>query len=583
MVHRPALLANEVLIDDIVDENDITHDGSGANRPDLDTSTMNYHAIESEEEEEDNDDYDDDDYLMLKDYRKLLKTKPWVLRPTLISISIVTLMFGLATAASVPSKVSIIYKLACHSITEPNGVCDPIQTQLIFTKYSLINDVLGNFITLFALGIVGDLSDKYGRRKFFIGYSITLLFSELIRFWALKHYNYINYWLLIPAIFFQSTFGGMNALYAFANAYVNDICEADEKIAHISWVNASLPIGQLAGTIFSKVLLAYYRVQSNSPKADLNYTNEFVPLIFELILLSLLAIYCIFILPESRCENSMLKSRRFTILSPIVTPSSFYKKYLNQVKKIFKPLRLLTLPRELITSTNYNDHTAIKISFMILVAIAILSEIASSATATVFIQYSMLMFQLLAEDLSNIMLLITITSIFVMAVLTPFLSNFVFPKIFKFKVLKHQLDLIDYSILLLGSVFGIIGNMLFSIANSIASIVIAIILFLFCTMTTAPATSSLLKFIPDSKTGEFFAAKTLLQNTISVGVPLLIQLFYQFMLVRNLVQQIFVYFAGLLVLGFLGLIIVKHTLKLTKDTTDENWNHRDSLNDQFVD
>lgn len=513
---------------------------------------------------------DADDSVFLE-YRQSLEKKPWISRPSIISIAIVICIYGIAVAAATPSKVSLFYKLSCHAISDKNGICDPIQTQVVFATLSLITEVVGNIVSIFSLGILGELSDKYGRKPFFIAFSIALMSGEMIRFFSLIQYDYLNYWLLVPAIVILNLLGGPRAVNAFASAYINDFCNPEDKIAYMSYIGAALAVGQLVGTLLSKFILLYFGIHPNAVQPTLKFSNEFYPLVVEIVLLALLTIYCMFILPESRNEKSMRKSRRFTILTPIDESSSSYSKFIQHLKKMFKPLRILTLPNELISYPH--NHTVIRTSFMILVSIGLTTAIVNASTSAVFLQYAMLAFELLAVDISNLMLLITIAAIFAMGIFTPFLSNYVFPKILRFKVLKNQIDLIDYWVMVLGILFGMTGTSLLFTSNSVSGIEMAIVGIVFGSIVDAPTTSSLLKFIPESKTGEFFAATTLLHNTLLVVTPILTQSFYQFMLLRNSVRQIFLFFVAILGVCLLGLAVIKRLLHLSKATTDNSLNY----------
>lgn len=501
----------------------------------------------------------------LEKYRQLLKQLPWYLRPSIYSITFLSTVWGIASASSLPSKIAIYYKLSCNSIADRYGICDPVQTQVVFSTFMLVSEVLASLVSLFSLGIIGELSDKYGRKPFFMGYTTVLLLGESIRFWAIVNYDHINYWVFIPAIILLNIFGGRSALLSFSSAYVSDIFSAEEKTSNMSLIGASMAAGLLLGTILSRIILMIFKPELNQIKPTLKFTNEFMPLVFEIVLLSVLTVYCIFILPESRNEKAMLTSRKANVGKDSSTGIT------HHLKNIFTPLSILVLPSDLIAFKH--NHRAIRTSFIILVGIGLMSQILGTGSAAVFFQYAMLKFNLQADDISNIMLIVTTASIFALGVFTPVLSTYILPKLFKFKVLRNQVDLIEISVMAVGSIFGVIGNLILLTGFLKINAIIGLVCICFSSIIDAPNTSSLLKFLPDRNTGEFFAAATLLINTFTILTPILTQSVYRFMLLRDSVPHIFLFCASVLSLILVLLYIVKRLLHITTKTTDDTLNH----------
>ena len=515
----------------------------------------------------DDDDLDDsEDMVWLTQHRHSLSSLNWWQRPSVLSISIVLGLFGLANAISAPSKLSLLYKLACNSVANSNRYCDPIDTQQLFTTFSLYSDVLGNVVSLVALSKVGELSDKYGRRLFFIISSISMLTSGLLTFYAVSYYDTMNLPMLLFATVVQSSCGGISAFAAFSSAYVSDVVEPSKRITSLGLVDSFVPIGLLLGTCLSKIYLSMYKpnpemVTRTVVKPKLEYTAEFQPLLFELGLLTLLTLYCLVGLPESRNKNAMLKSRRYSMAA---NDSHSWKDILTKVSRVFKPLTLLTLPGPMIQY--YKNHARIRPSFIVLVSICLLGTVLSVTISPILLQYGMLRYKWDAESISNMMLVITIATIFGTTVILPFLSSFLFKKVIQFRSLKKQLDLIDFCIILVGLIFNIIG---FLCLSSDKLFIVGVIMVPWSNISQAPLVSSLLKFIPESKTGEFFAAKSLLQNICTIFAPILAQNLYRFLLVRGKESYIFEMYAGIVFASVAGLFIVKKLLRLTRRSTDE--------------
>ena len=165
-----------------------------------------YQAIIEEEEDVDEaNSSQDEDVIWLREQIENNKAISWINRPSVYILGLVICIFMIAFASTIGVKQIILFKLACNTVANSKGYCDPIETQVLVSSYEMYSMVGGTLVSLIPVAKAGELSDIYGRKPFslpclfrrqhliyvHILYFIIIILSHLNYYW--EHNGFLQY------------------------------------------------------------------------------------------------------------------------------------------------------------------------------------------------------------------------------------------------------------------------------------------------------------------------------------------------------------------------------------------------------
>ncbi|KAK6463062.1 major facilitator superfamily domain-containing protein [Scheffersomyces coipomensis] len=540
----------------------------------------------------DNDqDYDNstnEDITWLREQRTLNKTTHWLKRPSVIMLGIIPFLFALATSSGESTRQVITLKLACNFLSEKDengGIikqCNATDAQLLMSNLQMCFSVCSGIITLIASGKIGPLSDQYGRRLFII-ISVSFFFlGRTLKFLLMYHFTSLKF---IPMVFFEiltNLGGGSISLVTLSNCYISDVVEPHERIYSLGLGIASLFIGFSTGPLIGNFLLSLSTKMSNS--IDINTTiaeGEFVPLKFELCIYAIVALYSIFVLPESRSAKARRKSRSLSIssssslilTSPHLasqedTPTSI-QKFINQIN-FLKPLRLLLLPEEVVNRQNMSRVNKDRAAVMMLIISDCILAVTGISLGEINILYGIYNFGWSQRDIGHLLAIGFSTKATVLIILCPIINHKVFQKGFKFKVMRKQFDMVDFSMIYLGLSCEALGLLLLMFMPTTHTFFAGIMLAGLGSISSPALNSSVIKFYPESKIGELFGAIALLKNLLVILGPVTFLSIYKYALEYwNKPGAVFFVAGSIMFFNSNLVMIVKRVLNLTSHSEPE--------------
>ncbi|CAH2350852.1 hypothetical protein CLIB1423_02S06612 [[Candida] railenensis] len=562
-------------------------------------------------DDDDEDDDVDDEVLWIREQREQNKTLPWMKRPSVWMICLCTFLGSMATSAAEPTRTGMIFKLSCNYLMDKNksSTCNPEETQVLVSNLSLATTLSMGLVTMIVSGKVGTLSDIYGRKLFVSVIIGSMILGKTILFFTLHHFNTLPFYSIITGDLVASLGGGIITLIALTNSYISDVVEAHERIYSLGLSIASLYIGLSIGPMVGNLLLTVPKRFLDKPHSspDISemkeiYTSslkvisstEFIPLRFEIGLLAIVFIYCVFVLPESRSEKARHRSRTLSRVSmsdirqfreeegndcnrspfdQVEQDSNCRNTVFGALFKVldfFRPLLLLTLPADAVNPNRRYRIKKDRLAVIILVIIDCVNFGFSTAVGNITVLYGLYKFNWTSIDIGHFMTIACSSRAIVLIILSPMITHTLFHKKLQFKIFKRQFDMVDFSISVLGFSVEFLGFVLLYFARSSAALFVVFALQSIGSLTGPTLNSAIIKHYPESKVGAYFGAISILKNALSLLSPLIFVSFYKMSITEwHQPQLVFALLALISFIFLCLLIILKRLLNLDSNTTED--------------
>ncbi|KAK6463066.1 multidrug efflux protein [Scheffersomyces coipomensis] len=547
-----------------------------------------YDAVMDEVEDEDL----DEDALWFREELQKHKTLGWLYRPSVIQISVALFMFSISTAIGSPANQVVLYQLSCNSVAK-DGICDPVAAQLLFSTFSQFQMVALGVLPIIISSRFGELSDRFGRKPFIATIFVGVATHKVINYFLITKSNVLPFNALLIFDFICSAFGGMAPLVAMLQSYVTDVIAPHERTFSIGLVSASLLVGQALGPILSSFMVSLIPTDDGKGiNFDLNSIEAYIqiskkqlyPMRIELVILILVALYGVFILPESRGEKARSKSRSNSMASDIETfqqlralqhPPSFWKKASHYIN-VFKPLALLTYPSSAVPNNQKQYETRNRLVVYILILAAALCNSTIISMGQITVQYGMLKFQWGAQEIGYFMSVYSTSAAIVLVFLSPILTKVILQQYFKFKTMKRQIDLVDISTLIFGRGCDAIAFLAMVYSTNTPQFLSNFCILALGAPANPAATASLLKFFPASKTGEFFGAMALLHSLLGLFMPVLMMGLFKYFITEGTPQFTYLAYSGINLVYIVFILGVKRIMNISTSTREDELRRRSS-------
>ncbi|KAK6205380.1 multidrug efflux protein [Scheffersomyces amazonensis] len=543
-----------------------------------------YEAVIDDEEDEDL----DEDALWFKEELAKHKTLHWIYRPSVLHACFLGGVFCLSSTLSAGAESVVLYQLSCNSVAI-DGICDPVEAQVLLSNYTQYSLIFDSLIPCLVSAKIGELSDQYGRKIFIALFVVAYTIQRIVTYYLFTRSTQLPFIPLILAVIFSSLFGGVSSTIALIQSYTTDVVEAHQRIFSIGLVQAAIMIGQGVGPVIANLLINIFG--NGIDKIDVNIVpknsaqvgtvvspSQLIPLRAEVIVLIIVSIFTVFVFPESRGEKARSKSRSSSIattnksnnvidqLRAIEQPTVFEKviRYMN----IFKPLKLLTYPDSLIPQSQ--KHVATRHRFVVITMISLTTIFVSThlTLGQILVQYSIFRFDMNTVQIGYLITILCCTASFMLVVVSPIILS-ILKKYFKLNVLKKQLDMVDFCMIIWGRIIEIFSYIVLASAKTTSQMYGAAALLEVAAPTSPAVTSALLKFFPSSKTGELFGAIAMVQNVFNVFSPIAMMGLYKWGLRNDFSTVTFVLYAWMSA-GYAAIyFLIKKVLRLNRYTNEE--------------
>ncbi|KAI5951161.1 hypothetical protein KGF54_004235 [Candida jiufengensis] len=528
-----------------------------------------YEAIIENDEEYDEDQHNED-VIWLREQRLLNKSIHWLKRPSVLMVSSITFLLAFASSSAESTRQIITLKLACNALG--TNKCTKDSAQVLMSDLQLGYTITGAIIMLISSGKVAPLSDLYGRRIFIIATLSCFFLGKCGKFLLMYNFDTLQFYPMIGTEVLTNLCGGLMAIIALSNCYISDCVEPHQRIYSLGISIAAMFVGLSIGPLVGNLVISLTTKYASN--IDIPST-EFIPLKIELVIIFVDVLLALFILPESRSEKARKKSRSLSRSSSQINlqiqqqqeekPSKI-STFINQIN-FLKPVKLLYLPRDLVNEQNRHRINRDRFAIFVLVFIDCTLTTLAMSFGEIYMLYGIYNYNWNQSNIGQLLAIACASKAIVLIILSPMINHKIFQHGFGFKVFKKQIDMVDFSMCLLGLCCEVIGFFGYSIAPTTFIFFVFTIFCGFGTLISPAVNSSIVKFYPESKIGELFGALSLVKNLFALVSPIFYLSIYKYS-VSTLHKPglVFVVAGTVLFICTLMLITVKHVLKLDKNT-----------------
>lgn len=534
-------------------------------------------------------DEDEDDYIQRK-HQELIGNMPWYTRPSVLTLAICSFLHSFSTVMAEGSRQIVIFKQSCNSVADSRGICDPIATQELVSKYNFYSLLVLSIATTSVVGRMGRLADIHGRKPVIALILLAAAIGKLIQLHFFSHSPVgLPFFGLLFGNFVDSCCGGFFAFTSMASAYVSDVVPVNKRTLSLSLAMGAASMGRAVGPILSDAVLDYYG-EKPSPNAAAKFAAmsqkssfthvELAPIKVEFFISVVVLLYAVFVLPESRGFKARQKSRASSIVSsntdlppdPTEQPSrqySFGNSFSAQVREIFRPLYMLTYPKSMMAQVHKNNNLRARACVLILVTNYTICAAWMLGVAAILIQYGVYRFDWNAHDIGHLLSLLSLAQFVVFIAVSPFLNNFLLQRVLGLTPMKRQMDMIDYIVLLVGYAFEFLAFFSIAQSNNATEMLIAFVMVSMASLVQPAITSTLSKFYPTARRAELFTALTMLISVMNIVVPYVVVTLYNWSLRHNWPSMVIYIHMGLVTTAIVAVFVAKKLLRLTRSSTEE--------------
>lgn len=503
----------------------------------------------------------DEDAVWLREQRLHHKTLHWLCRPSVVMVGVLLFLLAFATLAAEGTRQMVLFKLACNSLAASSNTktCDPAETQVLVLSLQQAFSVARGVATIVALGKVGPLSDKYGRKVFFVVVVVSVLVGSYMRYLLTATYPTLQFGAMVVTEIVLNCMGGGMALLTLANCYVSDIAEPAQRTYYLGINIASFFVGMstgpLAGNLVLSFLQRHHLPLTTGPHAEYGpglTSADFAPLRLELVLLLAVLFFIIAVMPESRGETARRMSRSLLTLSQTQRDSLQQNLRVSKWRQFWdwanflRPMRVVFYPKDCVHRLRHKSIVRTRIAVILLVSIDCLAASAGGALGEVFFLYGVYRFQWTAVDIGRLMAITCSSRAFVLVVLSPVLTYNVFQKTLKLKPNKRSFDKIDFGVVILAFFFEIVGQIMLGTSKNGAVFLASLVVSSIASLAMPAINSAIIKFYPESMIGEVYGGMAIIKNIFLIVAPVLVLALYKVAVAKwDSPQVIFLGFAGL--------------------------------------
>ncbi|RKP32404.1 hypothetical protein METBISCDRAFT_25643 [Metschnikowia bicuspidata] len=494
----------------------------------------------------------DDEAGLFDEQRPVHQSLHWLQRPSIVMIGLCIFFMTFAVSSAESSRRVIQYKLACNSVAKKTGsdTCDANEAQILLLTLQQALLVTLGITNILALAKVPTLSDQYGRKRFVNLLIASLLLGKYLRYLVTAWFPVTKFTLTTLSEAIGSSFGGTVGFLTLCNCYASDISLPGQRIHYLGIVMAFFYAGQSLGPMAGNFLLSYFPPDLLSGMPTLVYgpgltAHEFLPLRFELIVLTALLFFSAFVLPESRSSVALRMSQTASqsLLRPEVAPGEeSARQKLWRTLNIFRPLRIIFYPKDCVNPSRHDSIVAHRLAIFIIIMLDCGMVGFGMSLGEVFVLNGIYRHHMTALDLGLLLVISCTCRALLLTVMLPILRKKVLVGYFGFSTDKRRFDMVDYSMVSIAFVVELFGLVAVALARSKYSYLACFAFTAVGSLASPALSSAAIKFFPESKIGEVFGAIALAKNLFIISFSVSILAAYK-MALKNWERPEIVFYA----------------------------------------
>nr|QFR37109.1 MFS transporter [Cyberlindnera americana] len=467
--------------------------------------TTSEQAIEDDDEE--------DNLRVLRESRLHHSTLAWHSRPTVVVLCLALFVFFLSESTGLPSFIVLFFQSICRyafSMEPELQTCSEGRVQSVISNVQLQLNFICGALSCVVSGKLGEISDRVGRRHMFIYVGFLNMLTRFMDIYLVSPNVSFNKLAFVVRYITFGLSGGTIVMVSLASSYITDIVESRLRTRALGFLMGSLYSAMALGPLLGSFIVS----ETGNPMTALYFCAS---------LSVLFLVLMFFVLVESRPQllrtrsQSMHLVRKASFSSQVSGRSGVITHSAKAMIDVFAPLKLLWLPRHRVLGFKP------RFNVMVLVVMECFLFVAAMSIGSVIVIFSTATFNLNSQQLGYFISLVGMGKTFVMYIVCPLILHLL--KL-KFKSHTHAPDMIDFMMLLIGTTGELLTPILVWKSKSVYWIYAAGLCGALGALVTPTVQSTIIKYFPESKSGEVFGAISVLKNILGMIGPVMALFIY---------------------------------------------------------
>ncbi|KAI9678471.1 MAG: hypothetical protein M1829_002069 [Trizodia sp. TS-e1964] len=443
---------------------------------------------------------------------------PWWQKPSVYWLLPPFVLYTLAFGGVIVPKFNLILELLCHdyfaekSIRDPNFSYTPVifggnkndqcripEVQALVSQFTLYTQLLAGVASAIVSPKLGQLSDRYGRKRFiaisalgnFLGECITLVV-------AINPRTISVYWLLFGSLL-DGICGSFTSVMALTHSYGADCTSPSKRNVAFAYFHGALFTGIALGPILAALII----------KATNIVTIFYIALACHLIFI----FWILVVAPESLTKERQAAARE---KHESVEDNAGWT---NKISSLFSPLLVLY-------PTGEGSSTAVRLNLMLLATVDALMFAVVMGSVPILVYYSEYKFGWKTLETSAFVSIVNTSRVCILVLVLPFITYLVKGRRSIPSLRNLGSDWYDLAIIRVAVFFDMVGFLGYALSSSGTMLTVSGIIASVGGVGSPTLQSALTKHVPPERTGQLLGAMGLLHSLGRVLGPVVFNMIY---------------------------------------------------------
>ena len=397
--------------------------------------------------------------------------------------------------------------------------------------------LIAGLLSAFTSPKLGEISDRYGRRKITGFAAIGPLIGESLTILAARYPDKVSVnWILVGQAF-DGLCGSFTAAMALTYAYTSDCTAPSKRAVAFAYFHGCLFAGIAVGPLISGFIVK---------------TTGNILLIFYIAIAchAVFALFIAFVVPESLSKQRQLQARKIQrekqeALNSRMDASSGF---LSTAADVLNFTNILA-PLAILWPTDNGTNPLVRRNIVLLAAIDTITFGVAMGAMNVIMLYAEYIFDWGTPETSVFVSIANLTRVTSLLVILPLIVRFFRGPSSKAVLKESGSDLLDLSIIRVSIAFDMLGYIGYAVVRMSALFIISGALAAVGGMGSPTISSAMTKHVPPERTGQLLGAMGLLHALARVVSPVIFSLIYS-LTVGKFTQTVFVCLAATWGLSF---------------------------------
>lgn len=411
------------------------------------------------------------------------------------------------------------------------------EVQKRVARFTLLMGLIPGLLSAITSPMLGELSDRYGRRKIMAFASMGALVAEITTIFAAKYPDTVSVNWILVGYAVDGLAGSFTAALAVTYAYTSDCTAPSQRAVAFAYFHGCLFGGIAIGPLISGYVV---KITGN------------ILIIFYITLVCHI-IFCLsigFIVPESLTKERQMQARqRLQEERDSLSSRKEHPRHLLTIAADVLGVANIFVPLRILWPTGQGTDPWVRRNIALLAAIDTTMFGVAMGAMNVIMLYAEYMFDWGTPETSVFVSICNIARVISLLIILPIIVRTVRGPPSKAVVTESGSDLLDLSIIRAAIAFDMLGYIGYAVVRMGPLFIVSGMLAAIGGMGSPTIASAMTKHVPPERTGQLLGAMGLLHALARVVSPVIFSLIYS-VTVGKFTQAVFVCLAATWGLAF---------------------------------